>query len=166
MSWVWIVLLGMLALEQFVDRKRLARVRGARLSWKETARTLSRDQQREVGRAVWNGRAVADPDLADPAVEMAAMVAAGRARHPLGWVHSVLFVAWQVAIAVMVGLQRTWPLALLIALAPLFFIFLFALGFQRGRRAEGALVANRRLLDQRPRRQPTYPPPSPPERRM
>jgi hypothetical protein len=143
----WLQLLGLVvfAVDQIVDRTRHQRLRAVRRTWTDTARTLSAEERREVGRAVRAGNAVDDPWLAVPAMEMAAALLAYPPRTPLRRVGDALFVAWITAPMVVNGFRREWGWMALAALFPLL-CGVVAVWVPRSRkRAAEALEANRRI---------------------
>ena len=134
------------AIDQIVDRRRHERLRAVHRAWRETARILSAEERREVGRAVRTGTAVHDPWLAEPAMEFAAALLAYPPRTPLRRVGDVVFATWITAPTVIFGFRQQWGWMAYAALWPLLFGLLayFAPRF-RYRSAE-ALDANRRIL--------------------
>ncbi len=146
--WLPVLGLALLAFEQLFDPS-VERVRQARRRWRETARTLTAADQRAVNTAVRHGVAVADPHLADAAVDMAAAFAR-RPRTLLRWISDGTFALWLVTPMAVYGFHHRWVLMARVMVAPLLFGTIAVLGARFAARAERALAANRAIPRPRP----------------
>lgn len=145
LRWLPVTGLVLIALEQLVHRGHYERVRALRRRWRETNRTLSAADRREVHRAVGSGVAVKDPWLAEAAIEMAEVVSVGRPRGSLRWVGDSVFAVWILAPVIVAGTRQDWVWMVGLALVPLSLVTLAVFGRRFQRRAEAALLANRRI---------------------
>lgn len=149
--WVPLLVLAGVVIEQVWDRKHLQKTRAARQWWTDTAKGLSREEGREVVRAVQGGRAVNDPWLADAAIVLASSVVAD-ARTPRRRVNEVIFLIWWLLPPMSAGIRHRWGWMVGLSILPIMFVAL-SIWFSRYRKAAvAALAANRRIQPPPPAR--------------
>jgi len=145
-----LALLVLFGIERLVDREHLRIERAERKAWRAALNSLGSSDRRKVARAVQAGRAVDDYRLAPATVSMARAMIVMRVRRPLRWMNLVLGTAWFATPAVFAAVRHRWLLAAFFSVWPLLMVTMVALGPFVGRRAEDALAANRRLVDEPP----------------
>lgn len=147
---VTLALLVPLGAERIVDWEHLRNERAERKAWRAALKSLGSSDRRKVVRAVRAGRAVDEPRLAPAAVSMARAMIVMRVRRPLRWMNLVLGTAWFATPAVFAAVRHRWLLAAFLSAWPVLLITVVVLGPLVGRRADDALTANRRLVDEPP----------------
>jgi hypothetical protein len=149
---VWALWAVAAVLERVAHLDRLGRFRAVHARWRQTARALNARERREVARAVRRGEAVADPGLADAAVDMAEAITTKPPRTRLRRVADVLFLVWLAMPIVVSAVDRDWTRLAITLLPVLFLGTLIVLASGPDTAAQAAMVANRRVA------RPTLPP--------